>query len=305
MPPSDTSPSRPPSVLVLTKNEEINIERCLDALAFSDDVVVLDSGSTDRTIGLAEGRPNVRVIHRAFDTEYKQRNYGLHDIDYKNPWLYICDADERVTDELRDELLRVTNDASLGHVAYRLRYKNYFMGRWIRRSSGWPVWIIRLVQPEKVVYEQRETNVHPMVDGTTGELDGQFAHYSFNAGLVRWFSKHNFYSDREAEEAAKVRGKGLPPFSDLTRGDPIARRRALKNLSFFLIGRPLWRFLYSYVWGRGFMDGRAGFQYCCMVSMYEYWIELKTREIRARWEDKTLELGREWMAKEYAKGGGR
>ncbi|MEL7472956.1 MAG: glycosyltransferase family 2 protein [Planctomycetota bacterium] len=291
----------PPSVLVLTKDEEINIERCLEALSFSDDIVVLDSGSSDRTVELAQGFPNVRVVQRPFDTEYKQRNHGLHEIGFKHPWLYICDADERVTETLRDEILRVVNDGSHGKVAFRLRYKNQFMGRWIKRSSGWPVWIIRLVRPERVRYEQRETNVHPIVDGDLGELENQFIHYSFNAGLRRWFMKHNFYSDREAEEAAKIRGRGIPPLKDIVRGDPIMRRRALKNASFFLIGRPLWRFLYSYILGRGFLDGVAGFQYCCMVSMYEYWIELKTRERRANWDDKTLALGRAWMRRESAK----
>ncbi len=90
----------PTSVLVLTRDEERNIASCLRTLSFSDDVVVLDSLSTDRTIEIARSFPNVRVVQRAFDTEYMQRNFGLHEITYKHPWLYVCDADETVPDEL-------------------------------------------------------------------------------------------------------------------------------------------------------------------------------------------------------------
>src|SRR5438094_8159392 len=88
------SKAEPPSVLLLTKNEELNIEACLQGLEFSDDIVVLDSFSSDRTVEIARTFPNVRVIQRVFDIEWRQRNYGLQDIPYKHPWVYICDTDE-------------------------------------------------------------------------------------------------------------------------------------------------------------------------------------------------------------------
>lgn len=274
------------SVLVLTKDEEVNIEGCLETLSFSDDVVVLDSMSKDRTVEIARGFPNVRVMQREFDTEYLQRNYGLHEGKYRNPWLYVCDADERVPPDLRDELLAVARDPACPHAAYRLRYKNIFMGKWIRHASNYPVWLIRLVRPERVRYEVRETNVHPIIDGTVGELHGHFIHYSFNAGLKRWFQKHNFYSDREALEAVRVRQHGLPGWSVLRSPDPIIRRRAIKNLSFFLKGRAFLRFALDYFARGGFLDGVAGFRYCAMIAMYEYWIELKIREQERRWTEK-------------------
>src|SRR5438045_2050476 len=106
----------PPSILVLTRNEERNIASCLGSLAFSDDIVVLDSYSTDRTVEIARSFPNVRVIQRAFDTEYLQRNYGLHEISYKHRWLYVCVADETVPDELVREMLARNNDPDCAHV---------------------------------------------------------------------------------------------------------------------------------------------------------------------------------------------
>jgi glycosyltransferase involved in cell wall biosynthesis len=145
----------PPSVVVLTKDEEVNIEACLQTLSFSDDIVVLDSYSTDRTVEMARRHPNVRVVQRHFDTEWKQRNYGLQDIPYKHPWVYICDADERVPQGLVDEMMQKINTPSLPYMAFRLRYKNMYLGKWIKHASGYPVWLIRLVRPEYVSYEVR------------------------------------------------------------------------------------------------------------------------------------------------------
>jgi len=277
----------PPSILILTKDEEANIAACLDCLAFADEVVVLDSFSKDRTVEIARGYPNVRVVQRVFDTEYMQRNYGFEEIKYRHPWVYICDADERVPDDLREELIRTVNQADQPHSAYRIRYKNYFLGRWIKRSTGYPVWLIRLVKPEKVRYEKRATNVHPIVEGSTGSLQSHFHHYSFNSGLRRWFDKHNFYSDREAYEAVQVRKLGLRNVGKLTSSDPMVKRRAFKNLSFFMRARAVWRFLYQYILRFGFLDGMAGLRYCAMISMYEYWIEMKIIELEHAWRDRT------------------
>ncbi|HSI33384.1 MAG: glycosyltransferase family 2 protein [Phycisphaerae bacterium] len=271
-------------MLVLTKDEEANIAGCLECCAaFSDDIVVLDSESRDRTLEIARSYPNVRVFTRAFDTEWRQRNYGLHDVKYRNRWVYICDADERVPANLAAEILTVVTDPSPAHAAYRLRYKNMYLGRWIRHASPYPTWIMRLVRPELVTYERRETNVHPVVTGTIGELRGHFVHYSFNSGLARWFYKHNFYSTREAIEGVKVRRGGRPPLAAFRSGDPMVRRRALKNLSYFLIGRGFIRFVHMYVLRRGMLDGAAGFHYCAMIATYEYWIELKMSELESDW----------------------
>lgn len=279
-------PERGPSVLILTKNEAANIEDCLHALAWCDDIVILDSLSTDRTVELACRFPNVRVFSRPFDTEWKQRNFGLHGIAYRHPWVYICDADEIVTPELRAELLRTTTDAQhpTPHSAFRLRYKNMFFGRWIKRSSSYPVWLIRLVRPAKVRYEIRQTNVHPIVDGTVGSLQEHFEHYSFRSGLKRWFQKHNFYSTREAMEAMKVRQKGLPRVRDLLAKDPMVRRRTAKNLSFFLRFRGIARWLRDCILGRAFLDGMAGLRYISLMAVYEYWLEVKITEQRQDWQ---------------------
>ncbi len=277
----------PPSILILTRNEESNIASCIEACSFSDDIVVLDSFSTDRTVEVARAFPNVRVYQRHFDTEYLQRNHGIKEIEYKHPWVYVCDADERVLPELRDEMLQEINRPDQEHSAFRLRYKNMFLGRWIRRSSGYPVWIIRLMRPEKVRYEIRATNVHPIVDGSVGSLDQHFEHSSFASGLVRWFNKHNYYSDREAFEALRVRADGLPRLGQLFSSDPMVRRRAAKNLSFVLPLRGVLRWLHDVVLKAGFLDGWTGIRYSTMISMYEYWLEVKIAEAQRKWREGT------------------
>ncbi|HWE01563.1 MAG TPA: glycosyltransferase family 2 protein [Tepidisphaeraceae bacterium] len=276
---------RSPSVLILTRNEEVNIAACLEScLAFSDDVVVLDSHSTDRTVEVAESYPAIRVIRRVFDTEWKHRNFGLHEIAYRNDWVYICDADERVTPALGEEIIDAISSAAPSVSAFRVRYMNMLRGHWIRFASGYPVWLIRLVRPPRVGYEVRETNVHPIVDGGIGELKRHFIHYSFNKGMVHWFTKHNFYSEMEARAAIKVtQGSIRPWLAALVDRDRGVRRRGLKNLSFFLPGRSVVRFFYVYLLRLGFLDGTAGLHYSAMISTYEYWIDMKVRELRNDW----------------------
>lgn len=285
------------SVLVLTKDEQINITDCLASLAFSDDIVVLDSYSTDATCEISKAFPNVRVIQRKFDTWSKHSNWALENIRFKHPWVYYSDADERVTPELRDEIVHVVGDATQPHVAYRLRYKNMFLGRWIRRGGLYPVWIIRLFRPEMIRYEDREVNAHPVMKGSLGDLQHHFIHYSFNKGLLPWFVKHNSYSNMESKEAVRVIETGA--FWDRVRmlasRKPGVARRSAKDLSFYLRLRFLARFLYMYFLRLAILDGGAGLHYALMISMYEYWIEIKILERRQEWKSATEAVVRKML----------
>jgi hypothetical protein len=129
-----------------------------------------------------------------------------------------------------------------------------------------------------------------LTDGRVTTLDQPYIHLSFSKGLVEWFTKHNQYSTREAAEGVAVRGHAPVPLRALFSKDRILRRRAFKNFSFFLRGRAVWRFLYSYFLRLGFLDGPVGFHYCAMISMYEYWIEIKIREVESNWSEETARL---------------
>jgi glycosyltransferase involved in cell wall biosynthesis len=267
------------SVLILTKDEEANLPRTLDATRWSDDVVVLDSGSKDRTVAIAESY-GARVLTRPWDTEPAQRSHSLA-LPFKYPWVYNPDADEVATPELIEEMKRVVSDPAADAVLYRVRRKDMFMGRWLKRSSLYPTWFPRLFRPEKVRFE-REINMVYVADGPEGRLREHMTHYSFNKGLHAWYEKHNYYSTKEAEEALKVQ-RGAPiSWRALLSGSPTDRRRALKDLSFKMPFRPTLRFLYGYFLRLGILDGRAGFDYCRMMAQYEAMIGLKVRELRLR-----------------------
>lgn len=273
------------SVLILTLNEEENLPACLEAVKWSDDIVVFDSFSTDRTVEIARAA-GARVIQRRFDNERDHRAAALQ-VEFKNAWVYNPDADEITTPELRDEMLRVVNDTSRKEVAYRVRFKNMFMGRWLRHSSLYPTWVMRLFRPEKLSFE-RTINLRYVADGPEGRLDSHFEHYSFNKGLNAWFEKHNRYSWHEAEESLKSLSCGSFNWCNLFAAEPATRRRAQKELSFRLPCRPLLRFLYMFIWKRGFLDGWAGFTYCRLLTIYEYMIVLKMRELRLREQGATI-----------------
>lgn len=266
------------SVLILTLNEEDNLQRCLQSVKWSDDIVVLDSFSTDRTVKIAE-EMGARVVQRRFDNWSAHQNWAVRNIPFKHPWVYYSDADEIVPSELRDEMFAVTRDSGAEPVAYRMRYKNFFCDRWIKHCGIYPVWVLRLFRPHKVHWE-RLVNPVPIVQGTEGRLENHFHHYSFNKGFEAWFEKHNRYSSQEAEEGIKTIQNGFEAWADLLSiRDGSRRRRALKELSFRLPFRPTLRFLYMYMLRMGFWDGREGLTYCRLLSLYEYMIVLKMREL--------------------------
>jgi glycosyltransferase involved in cell wall biosynthesis len=266
------------SVLIMTLNEEKNLPACLASLAWCDDVVVLDSFSTDRTVEIALAA-GARVYQRVHDSESAQRNYGLKEIIYKYPWVYTPDADEITPDDLRDEILAIASDADRPEVCFRVRYKNMFMGRWIKHSSLYPTWITRLVKPDRVDFV-REAHSRCLSDGPEGRLKAHFLHYSFNKGLNAWYDKHNRYSSSEAKETIASLRKGQIRWKDLTHPTPEIRRRALKELSMRLPFRSAARFFYMYVLRGGFLDGWQGYHYCRLLAAYEYMIVIKTEELR-------------------------
>jgi glycosyltransferase involved in cell wall biosynthesis len=264
------------SVLVLTLNEETNIAACLDTLSWSNDIVVLDSFSTDDTTKIAVSR-GARVVERAFDNWSAHQNWAVKSIEFKHPWVLYLDADERCPPELRTEVLRrATPDCA--ESAFRMRRKDFFMGRWLKHAQHYPTWIFRLFRPEKIRYE-RLVNPVAVVDGPTGSLDEHILHYPFSHGIAHWIARHNNYSDFESRELLKVR-EGTSRFANrIFSRDAAERRRGLKDMFFRLPARPLVKFFYFFVWRRGYLDGHAGLTYSTLQAFYEYQIDCKYREL--------------------------
>ena len=268
------------SVLILTLNEEANLPRCLDALDWADDVLVVDSFSTDRTVEVAEAR-GARVLQRRFDDFAGQRNFGLSEGGLKHDWVLHLDADEVVLPELHDEMFRVIEDERKD--AYRVPSKMMLHGQWLRHAGMYPTYQVRLgrreaLQFEQVGHGQRET----LPPERLGTLEHALIHYSFSKGLEDWFEKHNRYSTVEARLALEEAAAGDMDWAGLVATDGTRRRRALKKLAPRLPFRPTLRFIYMYVLRRGFLDGAAGYTYCRLLSMYEAMTVMKIKERRLR-----------------------
>lgn len=266
------------SILILTFNESLNLPGCLQSVEFSDDIVVLDSGSTDATVALA-GEAGATVLHRPFDNYAAQRNFGLAH-DFKHEWVLMLDADERVPEDFLDELRSVTEDVEGPITLYRMRRKDMFMGRWLKRSSGYPTWFGRLFRKGQVRVE-REINEEYYTDGQVGMLEGHLEHYPFNKGLDYWFERHNRYSIMEAKRLLEEREASIP-WSGFWSNDPMLRRKAFKQFAYRVPCRPFFTFCYLYFLRMGFLDGMPGLQFSLMRATYELMISLKMRELKRR-----------------------
>lgn len=267
------------SVLILTLNEEMNLPRCLASLKWCDDIVVLDSQSTDQTAVIAREH-GARVVERQFDNYANQRNFGLEKIAYAHPWLLFVDADEVVTPELAAEIEEVLGNADSGICMYRIRRKDYLLGQWIRRSSGYPTWFGRLVRIGRVRVE-REINEEYVTDGSVQLLKEHLLHYPFNKGFHAWFEKHNRYSSMESECLAK-RDLETISIMELLSSDPVRSRKVLKSIVYRMPGRPFLMFCGLYLIRGGFLDGRAGLMFCLLRSFYELMINCKALEAELR-----------------------
>ncbi|MBV5328259.1 MAG: glycosyltransferase family 2 protein [Chlorobium sp.] len=267
------------SVLILTLNEELNLERCLASLEWCDDVVVLDSKSKDRTLEIAE-KLGARVVERSFDNYANQRNYGLQEIAYKYPWLLMVDADEVVTPELIVEIEETLKNVTSELCIFRMRRKDFFMGQWIRRSSGYPTWFGRLVKIGTVRVE-RSINEEYVTDGEVGLLSEHLLHYPFNKGFHAWIEKHNKYSTMEAE-LLEIKQSDKILLMNVFSADPVSRRKTIKQLVYRMPGRPFLMFCALYIIRGGFLDGKAGLMFCLLRSFYEFMIVCKVVEAKIR-----------------------
>lgn len=268
----------PISTLILTLNEEVNIGDCLDSLSWCDDVVVLDSGSTDQTVELAIRR-GARVVTRPFDNYANQRNFGHSGIEYRNEWILMLDADERVPDDLAREMRQAVTGAAEEVALFQMRRRDWLLGRWIRRSSGYPTWFGRLARRGRVRVE-RPINEEYHADGAVRSLAGHLDHYPFNKGFAEWIAKHNRYSTLEAQLFEQRTAQ--PPTGSVFARDPVLRRKVIKDRVYRMPGRPLLMFLALYLLRGGILEGRAGLTFCLLRAWYEFMIDLKRRELRRR-----------------------
>lgn len=268
-----------PSILVPTRNEERNLPACLKSVAWCDDVVVFDSFSSDATVSLAE-QQGARVVQRTFDNFASHKNWAISHVEFRHEWILILDADERITPELAHEIQALLTSSPRENGFYVAR-QNWFAGHWIRHGGWYPNWNLRLFRRGKAQYEPRIVHEHMVVEGEAGFLKNPLVHYDYK-GIERYIERHNTYSSMEAVEVFRtLHGKKESnTLKGLLWARGPERRRFLKNLAYrYLPARSFLKFLWMYIIQLGFLDGRAGFRYCLLHSIYEYQISLKLLEL--------------------------
>lgn len=280
----------PVSVLIPAKDEELNLPGCLDSLSRADEVFVVDSHSCDRTAAIAE-QSGAHVVQFPFNGRWpKKKNWSLDNLPFRNEWVLIVDCDERIPQELWDEIALAIEAPDV--VGYYLNRRVFFLGTWIRYGGKYPDWNLRLFRHERGRYENlhtedisntgdNEVHEHVLLDGKVGYLKADMLHVDCR-DMYHWLERHNRYSNWEArvyynlltgmEEGGTIGSNFL--------GDSVQRKRFLKKVWVHLPFRPLLRFFVVYFLRFGFLDGRAGYVYACLLSQYEYQIGVKLYELR-------------------------
>ena len=272
------------SILILTKDEEINIEECLLSCASCDDVHVLDSGSADATRDIAAAM-GAGVHQHGFESFGRQRNWAIDNIPVHYEWVLHLDADERLTPDLDAELRRIV-EAGVGEAGYFVPSKLIFMGQWMRHTAG-PMYQVRFFHRQRLRFVDHGHGQREQTQGALGTVCAAYLHESFSKGLDSWFEKHNRYSSREAAEAvASLSGRA--PWRDLISRNPIRRRRALKRFAYTLPARAELRWIYMAVIRRGLLDGPAGLAYISLVVTYERMTTSKMKWLRSGGDRKAL-----------------
>ena len=275
----------PISVLIPAKNEAVNLAACLASVAWCDDVVVVDSGSSDGTPDIARAA-GARVVDFKWNGGFpKKKNWALGNVPWKNDWVFIIDADERATPELQTAMRAALGQSQ--HQGFYVNRRFWFLDGWLNHCGYYPSWNLRFFRHALGRYEHpaggagggagdNEVHEHVELQGSAGYLAGEMEHYAF-PDIATWVEKHNRYSNWEARlqaEAARADAAGLEA--------SLARKRRLRRLAWSLPCRPWLRFLYHYVWRAGFLDGRRGFVFCRLMGWYEFLCATKARELQRK-----------------------
>ena len=239
----------------------------------------MDSFSKDRTEEISR-EAGVRFYSHAFEGFGKQRMWAIENTAPKYEWILILDADERATRELAEELRRVIPSTRQGVGAYRLKRRFHMWGRWLRYSSLYPTWVVRLMRKGRVQYVNRGHAETQEVSGEVLSLEHDLIDENVK-GIDEWFERQNRYSTKEAEFELEQERKPLGLSTRLS-GDPLARRAALKRMASAMPMRPLVYFMYSYFLRGGFLEGRDGLLFCIMKSEYQRMVVVKKHDMRRR-----------------------
>jgi len=230
------------STICITRNEEHNIERCLRSVAsFSDEIIVVDSQSDDRTVELAQPMAT-RVISRKWPGYGPQKQFALEQC--SGDWIFSIDADEEASQHLQNEILSL----DFRHDGYTTPRRVWYLDRWITRSGWYPGRILRLFRRERGRFTEDQVHESVLVEGQIGRLDGDLYHYSYR-DIAHHIEKINEFTSLSAQQMFDA-----------------GRRSRLIHMAV----TPHLEFLKVYVARRGFMDGGAGLIISILHASYVF-----------------------------------
>jgi len=272
----------PITVIIPSRNEERNIKECLESVRFCDQIIVIDSGSTDKTLNIVK-EYGVEIYHFDYKGGWpKKRQWAMDNLEIRNPWTFLLDTDERVTPQLQEELKNIINfPAAHG---YWISLRMVFLGK-ILRYGGTQVKKLsffktgaghfeKLLTNQDTTMADMEVHEHIILDGPASECKNYIVHHNVNT-LFRYIQKHNEYSNWEASVHFAKAKESLPANF---WGNHAQRRRWLKKTFLMLPGSPLLLFLFKYILQCGFMDGTPGFIYCTFQAVQFFHIKAKILE---------------------------
>ena len=246
------------AVIITTFNEEINVADCIESVLWADEILLVDSFSTDRTVSIAEKFP-IKILQRQYFGSAAQKNWAIDRVEQE--WVLIIDADERVPERLAAEILSVLASEPAVN-GYYIRRENVFIDKVIRHS-GWSTdKVVRLFRRDKARYPNRRVHADLEIEGPVPVLKNPFLHYTFRT-FEQYFPKFLNYAEWGAAQA----------FRD-------GRRTGIVEI----LIRPSWRFLRTYFVQLGFLDGMHGFVLCVLQAFGSFlkYARLWEYGIRAR-----------------------
>ncbi|MEM9479529.1 MAG: glycosyltransferase family 2 protein [Verrucomicrobiota bacterium] len=270
------------SVVVLTKNEERDLQSCLEAASPLGDLHVVDSGSEDSTVAIAN-KAGAKVLIHPFQSFGRQRNFSLDHCEIESEWVLFLDADELATPEFREAALAATREAGGDIAGFYCCWKMMLDDRWLKRCDSFPKWQFRLLRMGKARFTDfGHGQKEGQVEGHIGYLKEPYLHFGFSKGWSHWLARHNRYSSQEA----RARLDSKRPWQEIFSRHPSTRNPALKSVLSRLPGWPLIRFFYPYLLKFGFLEGRQGFIYCVNLAYYEFLIQIKMSELKHQTSNK-------------------
>jgi glycosyltransferase involved in cell wall biosynthesis len=276
------------ATVILTYNEQLNLGPCLESTRGLDHtLLVVDSGSTDATLQLAANH-GARVISHPFESHARQWEWALGQLDDDVEWVLGLDADQRLTPELRDEIMALfaCEQQRFHYAGFYLKRRQIFRGRWIRYGGYYPKYLLKLFRRDCVKLDARDLMDHHFyVAGPTAKMRGDLIEDNRNeAEISFWISKHVRYADLHAREELARRGdRHARPIQPNLFGTPDQRTLWQKQLWWRLplYTRPLAYFLYRYVLLRGFLDGKQGFIFHFLQAFwYRLLVDIRIEELR-------------------------